>query len=237
MRNVETGRLVQSPAVAVLDVLSKVVLLTLLSLVVIDPEWGNLAGKAPTARALTYPMLAFAIPVWWAVRRSDAPYPWLPDLLLTFTGFSDILGNRLDLYDRVVWFDDWMHFADTTCVAAALVLMTMHRTVSGVAVLERSIALGMTAALGWELFEFASFVTHSSELPTAYGDTIGDLVMGWFGTIAAALLVHMAWRHHLPVHRPVRSTHPVEGVLSRGARGWSDSAVIAQTDGRDSSGD
>jgi hypothetical protein len=118
VRNGETGRLVQSPGVAVLDLLSKVVLLSFLFLVVIDPEWGNLAGKAPTARALTYPLLAFAIPVWWAVRRSDAPYPWLPDLLLTLTGFSDILGNRLDLYDRVVWFDDWMHFANTTCVAA-----------------------------------------------------------------------------------------------------------------------
>lgn len=237
MRNGETGRLVQSPGVAVLDLLSKVVLLSFLFLVVIDPEWGNLAVKAPTARALTYPLLAFAIPVWWAVRRSDAPYPWLPDLLLTLTGFSDILGNRLDLYDRVVWFDDWMHFANTTCVAAALVLVTMHRTVSGVAVLERSIALGMTAALGWELFEYASFVTHSTELPTAYGDTIGDLVMGWFGTIAAALLVHIVWRSHLLVHRQVGSTHSVEGRPIGGARGWSDSAVIAQTDGRDSSGD
>ena len=135
------------------------------------------------------------MPVWWGARRSDGPYPWLPDLLLTYTGFSDILGNRLDLYDRVVWFDDWMHFANTACIAAALVLLTMHRTVSAVAVLERSIALGMTAALGWELWEYSSFVTHSSEAPTAYGDTMGDL-SGWLGAVAAALLVHFAWRPH-----------------------------------------
>jgi hypothetical protein len=83
-----------------------------------------------------------------------------------------------------------------------LVLVTMHRTVSAVAVLERSIALGMTAALGWELWEYVSFDRHSSEAPMAYGDTIGDLVMGWVGTIAAALLVHFAWRSHMPMHRP-----------------------------------
>jgi len=209
MKDSEIGRVVQSPAVVVLDVLGKVALLSFISLVVIDPAWGNLAGKAPTTRALIYPLLAFAVPIWWTVRRFAAPYPWLPDLLLTFVGFSDILGNRMDLYDRVAWFDDFMHFADTACVAAALVLVTMHRTVSAVAVLERSVALGMTAALGWEVFEYASFVTHSGELPTAYADTLGDLVMGWFGTVAAALFVHCIWRSHMPMHRPVSETRRV----------------------------
>ena len=193
----------QSPVFAVLDVLAKVVLLILLVLVMIDPAWGNLEGKAPTARALTYPLLALAVPAWWAVRRPDAPYPWLPDLLLTLVGFSDILGNRLDLYDGVVWFDDAAHLVLTMCVSASLVLLTLHRTVSGVAVLERSVALGMTAALGWEVFEYVTFVTQSAERPTAYADTIGDLALGWVGTLLAAGLVHSVWRHHLPVvHEP-----------------------------------
>ena len=148
-----------------LDVLAKVVLLVLLVLLVIDPAWGNLEGKAPTARALTYPLLALAVPAWWALRRPDAPYPWLPDLLLTLVGFSDILGNRLDLYDGVVGFDDAVHLVLTLCVSASLVLLTLHRTVSGVAVLERSVALGMTAALGWEVFEYFTFVTQSVERP------------------------------------------------------------------------
>jgi hypothetical protein len=146
-------------------------------------------------------MLAFALPAWWTVRRPAGPYPWLSDLLLTFTGFSDILGNRLDLYDRIVWFDDWMHFANITCVTAALVLVTMHRTVSAVAVLERSVALGMTAALVWEVWEYLAFLTRSDELPTAYADTVGDLLAGWCGAVTAAVLVHHAWRHHLPEHR------------------------------------
>jgi hypothetical protein len=233
MRYAEAGRVVRSPALAVLDALSKVVLLGFLALVVIDPAWGNLAGKAPTARALTYPLLAFAIPVWWIVRRPEAPFPWLADLLLTFAGFSDILGNRLDLYDQVVWFDDWMHFANTMCIAAALVLVTTHRTVSGVAVLERSVALGMTAALAWEVFEYSSFVTHSTELPTAYADTIGDLVMGWIGTLAAGLLVHLAWRSHMPARRPLVPRLPVgDAVLPGRAGGWSGSGVAPRRGSR-----
>ncbi|KRF34751.1 hypothetical protein ASG94_11310 [Nocardioides sp. Soil805] len=182
---------------AVLDVLGKVVLAGFLLAVLVDPSWGNLEGKAPTARALTYPMLAFAVPVWWHAYRPARPYPWLADLLLTYTAFSDVLGNRVDLYDTVAWFDEWMHVTNVACVAAALVLLTLPSTSSGWAVLAGSVALGMTAALAWELFEYVAFVTRSPEMPTAYGDTLGDLLMGWCGTVLAAALVHHAWRHHL----------------------------------------
>lgn len=216
MENGQESPHLRTPGVAVLDVLSKVALLSFLVLVMLDPAWGNLTGKAPTARALSYPMMAFAIPAWWAVRRPTGPYPWLPDLLLTLIGFSDVLGNRLGLYDEVVWFDEWMHFVNVTCLCAALVLMTMVRTVAVRPLLERSIALGMTAALGWEVFEYVTFVTHSTEAPTAYADTVGDLVMGWFGTIAAALLVHLAWRSHMPEHRPSTSVLSGESGAAAG---------------------
>jgi hypothetical protein len=201
--------------VATLDVLAKITLLMCLALVVIDPSWGNLAGKAPTARAVIYPLMACVVPLWWALRRPASPYPWLADLLLTYVGFSDILGNRLDLYDRVAWFDDLIHVVNTACVAAALVLVTMHQVAPFLPVLERAVALGLTAAVGWEVFEYLSFVAHSGELPTAYGDTVGDLVMGWLGTVAAALLVHFSWRSHLPVPRSGASVG--DGTAARGA--------------------
>ena len=41
------------------------------------------------------------------------------------TCFSDFLGNRLNLYDTVVWFDDFMHFANTGLLTAAFLLLTM----------------------------------------------------------------------------------------------------------------
>lgn len=59
----------------------------------------------------------------------------------------------------------------------------------------------MTAGVAWELFEFVSFVARSTEAPTAYADTVGDLVMDWTGAALAAWLVHVWWRHHLPPQR------------------------------------
>ncbi|MFA6575329.1 MAG: hypothetical protein WCS84_07895 [Nocardioides sp.] len=181
--------------VTVLDVVAKVVLLLLLALVAVNPEWGNLEGKAPVTRAVTYPMFAFILPlVWAAFLRTRRPFPWVADLLVTLACFSDILGNRLDLYDQITWFDDWMHFMDTGLVSAAVVILTLDHTATRAAVVERAIASGLTASLAWELFEYASFVTRSSELTWAYADTLGDLTLGWLGSVLAALLIHATWR-------------------------------------------
>ncbi|CUR59827.1 hypothetical protein NOCA1190115 [metagenome] len=101
------------PWVVAFDVLAKVVLVLAMARVAVDPSWGNLEGKSPTTRAVTYPMLAFVVPVGHLWLRSGRPYPWVADLLVTLPAFSDILGNRFDLFDRVVWFDDLLHFVAT----------------------------------------------------------------------------------------------------------------------------
>ena len=175
------------------DLLAKLVLVTMLVLVVLDPTYGNLEGKAPVARAVVYPLLAFGFPLVWHLRhRGRGDFPWGADLALTAVCFSDILGNRLDLYDQVVWFDDWMHLQNTALVAGAVVWLQTDRAATFWSVLERALGVGLGAALAWELFEYASFVTRSSELPSAYPDTLGDLSMGGLGCVLAAWVVHIA---------------------------------------------
>ena len=174
--------------VVALDVLAKVLLLAAMTRVAVDPEWGNLEGKAPGTRAMTYPLLALLVPAWHLTRRPGRPYPWLADLLVTLPAFSDVLGNRLDLYDQVVWFDDLMHAVNTCALAAAAVLLVGAAGAPLVNRLVVAIAAGMTLALVWELWEYVAFVTRSAEATTAYADTLGDLALGWAGAVVAALL-------------------------------------------------
>ena len=173
----------------VVDVTAKLLLLAAIARISVDPAWGNLEGKAPGTRALTYPMLALVVPAWHALARSGRPYPWGADLLVTLPGFSDILGNRLDLYDHLIWFDDAIHLAATGSLAAAVVLLAGAAPAPVLRRLEIAVASGMTMALAWEMWEYAAFVTRSREVATAYADTVGDLAMGWTGAVAAALLV------------------------------------------------
>ncbi len=178
-----------------LDLTLKAALTFMLALVVINPEWAHLEGKAAHLRALTYPVLAFTVPVIWLTAwRDRASFPWLADTLVTVTCFSDILGNRLDLYDQIGWFDDWMHFMNVALLAAAVVLLTMHRSAGLLSVLERALAVGSTAAIGWEIAEYFAFISGSEERRFAYADTLSDLGLGVLGAVVAAFAIHLLWR-------------------------------------------
>ena len=101
-------------------------------------------------RAVLYPWVAAVVPLlWWRFAR-ERPYPWLADLFVTLVGFTDILGNRLDLYDAVAWFDDWAHFFNGAVAVSAALLLTTHRDTAFVLMLERALALGLTMHTGTE---------------------------------------------------------------------------------------
>lgn len=184
--------------VVVADLVAKVLLALAVTMVAIDPAWGNLEGKAPLARAVTYPLLALLVPLFHVLRvrrdvrtgrGGDRPYPWLADLLATVPGFSDLFGNRLDLYDQVVWFDDAMHMVNTATLSAAVLVLSGAFAARLGTRLAVAVASGITLSLTWELWEYYAFVTRSAESATAYGDTLGDLALGWVGAVLAAGLV------------------------------------------------
>lgn len=177
------------------DVAAKAGLVVLLLVSLFFPHLGNVEDKAAGLRAFAYPVLAFTVPVvWYVFWRERASFPWVADLLVTITCFTDTLGNRLDLYDQVVWFDDLMHFMNTGLLTAAVILLTLHRSSTRGAVLERSLAFGVTSAVAWEMAEYFAFISKSSEKRGAYTDTLGDLALGSFGSVLAGLAVHGLWR-------------------------------------------
>ena len=177
------------------NVFAKGALVLLLVLALLYPDQGNLRDKAAGMRAVGYPLISFTVPLlWWTLWRDRISFPWLPDLLITITCFTDVLGNRMDLYDTVVWFDDWMHVMNTGLLAAAFVWLTLPRDAGFGRVLERSLAFGATAAIAWEVAEFFAFVSGSTEREFAYADTLGDLSLGTAGAVVAAVAVHRVWR-------------------------------------------
>ena len=188
-------RLPTPPVVRALDVAAKLAMVWLLVTVLLYPELGHMEDKAAGARAVAYPLLAFTVPfIWWYRWRERASFPWAADLLVTITCFTDTLGNRMDLYDRVVWFDDWMHFMNTGLLTGAVILLTKQHTATVAETLERALAFGVTAAAVWEISEYFAFVSASSERLSAYADTLGDLALGGLGAIVAALVIHASWR-------------------------------------------
>ncbi len=183
-----------SPALKIANVAVKVALVVLIVMSVLDPDLGGVKAKAGGSRALAYPLAMLIIPVaWWAFYRAKS-YPWLGDLLLCLPWFTDTLGNRLNLYDSLSWFDDWMHFMNWAFLTAGFLVITLPRGLPWWRAVERGLAFGMTTAALWEIAEYLTFIRWSPELATAYEDTLGDLVLDMAGTLLAALAVWVSRR-------------------------------------------
>jgi len=193
---------IRHPAPPVLrsaNLAAKIGLFLLLGLALIVPGLGNMDGKGLVPRAVGYPVAAMAIPfIWFTWWRPRASFPWTADFLVTFACFSDIFGNFLNLYDSVDSFDNWIHFVNTGLLTAAVILLTMHRSTSLGAVVERSLAFGVSAALIWEIAEYFAFLRWSPERLGAYADTLSDMSLGAVGSLIAGVWIYALWhRGHL----------------------------------------
>jgi hypothetical protein len=186
---------VRRPVVFWVDVAVKAALIGLLLLAVLFPDLPQFEGKAMTGRALVYPLAAVIVPLgWWLYgrRRSDR-YPYALDILLVLPFLIDVVGNALDLYDKIDWWDDANHFVNWALLVAAFGQLLVRLPVGRVAAVGLAIGFGAVSAIVWEVAEYFAFIRDSSELDTAYTDTLGDLVLGTSGSVVAALITAWLW--------------------------------------------
>ena len=184
-----------SRAWLIADVAAKAALLGLLLVAVLLPELPQFEGKAMTGRALAYPLAVAIVPVsWWVVRRRrgrPVAYPWALDLLVTLPFLVDTVGNALDLYDSIEWWDDANHLVNWGLLTAGFGLLLVRLRLAPAVVAGLAVGFGAVTAILWEIGEYFAFIRDSPELETAYTDTLGDLALGLSGSAVAAALT--AW--------------------------------------------
>jgi hypothetical protein len=171
-----------------------VLVLTVAQLAVAEyvPGIERFADKAFGARLIAYPVMMLVTPaIWWLVRgrRLDERPPYVAFGLIMVPFLVDVTGNSLDLYDTVLWWDDFNHFINWVflCLGLGLVLVPRLRPAWVLVLLVTG--FGCLLALGWELGEWYTFIRHGTELDTAYEDTLADLALGTVGSLLAGFLV------------------------------------------------
>jgi hypothetical protein len=174
------------------DIAVKVALIVLLVHAVANPDLPQYSGKAMLGRALTFPIAAFLVPVVWFLRYRDRPYPADVDLLFTAPFLIDVAGNALDLYDGIEWWDDANHFFNWMLVTAAVALVLRSTDLGRLACFGLAVGFAAVAAIAWELAEYMTFIRYSTELATAYVDTLGDLTLGTLGGALGAAIVGLS---------------------------------------------
>jgi hypothetical protein len=147
-------------------------------------------------RLLWYPAAVLALPVLWRWLRRERPYPYLADVLITFPFFVDVMGNVLNLYDTIDWWDDVNHLANWLFLSLGVGVLLLRTRFEAVALAGFVLAFGSTLAIVWELGEYLTFIrTNEDEFASAYTDTLGDLTFDLCGALIAAALIFRASRN------------------------------------------
>jgi hypothetical protein len=182
------------------DVLLKAVLFGLLAVAVAFPNLPQFEGKAMLGRAIGYPIAVMIVPVAvWLVRRRRpaSTYPYGVDILITLPFLIDVVGNALDLYDSISWWDDVNHFVNWGLLVGGVALLLRRFRIAPLELAALAIGFGAVTAIVWEPAEYVTFIRNSPEKVTAYTDTLGDLSLGLSGSIAAALIVALYCRREM----------------------------------------
>ena len=160
------------------------VLLLLLPLLFADLEQYD--GKGMSWRLLVYPLAGFIIPLLWVTNGSRPPYPYLADNLVILPAIADVVWNTLDAYDRLDRWDDVNHLVNAMIFSAVIGLWAARYPLG--AVTRYLLALGICVSLQvlWEIGEYMVFVANAKDDPGVYQDTIGDLTLGFFGSLLGA---------------------------------------------------
>lgn len=178
---------------AVLDAAVKVGTVAVLAWAVLDPALPQFSGKAFMGRALAYPIALVILPIgWWIIGRPRVPFPVVADILFGLPFLIDVVGNALDLYDSIEWWDDANHLVNWALHTAAVGLLLRSGPWGRWTRMALAIGWAATTAVAWELAEYVAFVPDSPEAATAYADTLGDLALGLVGGVVAAIVVSRA---------------------------------------------
>ena len=149
------------------------------------------AGKAFGWRLLGYSIAAFIVPAIWAARGRRS-YPYASDILFVLPFLIDTVGNALDLYDTIDWWDDANHLVNWALLSGALAAALARTHIRGAELFGLVVGFGGVTAILWEIGEYFAFIRNSPELATAYTDTLGDMALGLSGsalTAASSVLV------------------------------------------------
>jgi hypothetical protein len=185
------------PAVVILNTALRIgiVLFTIDALVNAGDE--RFAGKALGPRNVGI-LLGFSMlfPILqWGFRRWKR-YPWWSDCLYLSVPFLDMLGNTLNLYNSIEWWDHVPHLHGTGALAVVFMAAFDFAPIAAA-----GLATMLHTAL--EIDEYYGDVLFHTHNVKGIADSINDLAFGLAGVIAYVLLYRRL--------RPLRRREPRRG--------------------------
>tara|TARA_B110000438_G_scaffold81466_1_gene81324 strand:+ start:314 stop:895 length:582 start_codon:yes stop_codon:yes gene_type:complete len=151
------------------------------------PGIPGVEGKGWPERCIGYPFSALLIPIFWHFLGRRSKYPYLADALLVSPFVLDLLGNLLNLFDSVNFFDDLLHFFNWMLLVSSFVLLLRGRDLERWNIVLLGVGVGAISIIAWEAVEWVIQELGTTGLELTYDDTLGDLVLSTSGGGAGAM--------------------------------------------------
>lgn len=164
-------------------------------------------GKAMKVRAIGYAGTLLVVPVAWRLRGRKQPYPRELDLLVALPILADAGGNAIGMYQNA-HVDDAIHFANGALLAGVVGSLAQPRTRTAWEAFAVATTVGVTAAAGWEMFEWIAYKFGARGMDLTYDDTMADLIETSAGAVLGGLVTLL--RHPARLRRlPGRADDPI----------------------------
>ncbi|HEX5148238.1 MAG TPA: hypothetical protein VFW02_04080 [Candidatus Limnocylindrales bacterium] len=185
------------------DLAVKLVTVALLAWAVFNQNLPQFHDKAFEGRAVAYPVALLLLPLgWWVFGSRTIRFPFAADILFGLPFLIDVVGNALNLYDTIEWWDDANHLVNWALHTSAVGLLLRYGGWSRPTRAALAFGYAVTTAVLWEFAEYVTFVPNSPEAASAYADTLFDLALGMLGGMVAAFVTS-----RMPA-KPARWGHP-----------------------------
>ncbi len=123
----------------------------LLAWAVMSPTLPQFQGKAFTGRAIAYPIALLIVPVgWWLFGRRRIRFPFAADILFGLPFLIDVVGNALNLYDTIEWWDDANHLVNWALHTSAVGLLLRYGQWTPATRAALAFGYAVTSAALWE---------------------------------------------------------------------------------------
>jgi hypothetical protein len=138
-------------------------------------------------------ILALALPALLAPKFIGLR-PWF-DIAYAVTVLVAAWSNVFDLYTTVVGWDLIVHFTLTGLSAALLYVLLARADIVAPPDVRRAPPIVLTTTMGlalsalWEMIEWIGWALIDPDISVTYQDSIGDMVAGGLGALAAGLLL------------------------------------------------
>lgn len=174
--------------------LTKLTLYTLLVHFVLFNHLPQFQHKGFNFRLVFYPLATLLVPALFYLNKKfkkAGAYPHHIDFCISLVPAMDMLGNTIDFYDKITWWDDLMHVVGMVpwVMFFGFILARMTRYNKRLLFM-LTVGFGSTTNIIWELLEYMIFLrTSPTEFATGYNDTMGDMLLSLIGSFTGALLV------------------------------------------------